>query len=228
MVNYTHKVPHFSKRKFRLLLKLFSQELTAVQAANISGLNRNTVNLHYKRIRQKILKNAKQNSLKNADHVQIDETYFACKKQFFKQFELPAEEVTVLGLATACGKVRFEVIQKTNHACILPIIMESCAPGAVIYTDSHKVYECLKKLEFKHSAINHNEDEYARYEGGNCITTNRAEGMFGCLKVWLVKFRGLRVEDYELYVKEFEWRFNNRRIDLYKLLLKMYRAKDKI
>ncbi|MDR2269047.1 MAG: IS1595 family transposase, partial [Rickettsiales bacterium] len=47
MVQTHHKVPHFTKRKYRLIVKLFSEDLTAVQASEITGLNRNTINLWF-------------------------------------------------------------------------------------------------------------------------------------------------------------------------------------
>ncbi|MDR2269125.1 MAG: hypothetical protein LBD94_02980, partial [Rickettsiales bacterium] len=64
---------------------------------------------------------------------------------------------------------------------------------------------------------------YTRYENGVCVTTNRIEGFWGWLKVRLAKFRGIKQDDYELHLKESEWRYNHRQDNIYKLLLKMFR-----
>jgi transposase-like protein len=224
MKNTIHKVPHFSKRKFRVILKLFAGGVNAVQIAKLTGLNRNTINLRINRIRKKIYGAARAETLKNADNVQIDETFFECARKFYDRFNLPPEEIVVLGIIDGSGKVRLEIISKVCHARILPIIMETCAKDAIIYTDGHKAYKCLPKLGYKHSSVNHLEDEFARYENGVCITTNRIEGFWCCLKVWFGKYRGIRVKDYEKYLKEHEWRHNHRQENIYKLLLKMFRV----
>ena len=228
MVKTHHKVPHFSKRKFRLVLKLFAEDLTAVQAAEITGLNRNTINLWFSRIRAKIYDMALHETLHDATNVQMDETFFECSRKFYKKFNQPTEEKAVLGIIDSDNRVRIELIEKVNHACILPIIFDTCAKDAAIFTDGHTVYKCLSRLGYKHSFVSHLDDEFARYENGICITTNRIEGFWGCLKVRLVKFRGIRLEDYQIYLKESEWRYNHRQENIYKLLLKTFRANHKI
>ncbi len=47
---------HLSERKVRELIKLFSEDLTATQIANITGISRITVNAYFKLIRTHIAK----------------------------------------------------------------------------------------------------------------------------------------------------------------------------
>jgi transposase len=48
------KGAHISERKFRELINLFSEDLTAIQIANITQLSRITINHYLKKIREKI------------------------------------------------------------------------------------------------------------------------------------------------------------------------------
>src|SRR5688572_4596775 len=56
MKNRYLKGAHLSERKVRELLKLFSEDLTATQIANITGISRITVNAYFKLIRTHIAK----------------------------------------------------------------------------------------------------------------------------------------------------------------------------
>lgn len=53
------KGAHISERKFRELVKLFSEDLTAIQIANITQLSRITINQYLKKIREKIAEHCK-------------------------------------------------------------------------------------------------------------------------------------------------------------------------
>src|SRR5688572_15471674 len=56
MKNRYLKGAHLSERKVRELLKLFCEDLTATQIANITGISRITVNAYFKLIRTHIAK----------------------------------------------------------------------------------------------------------------------------------------------------------------------------
>ncbi|MCL2081189.1 MAG: IS1595 family transposase, partial [Oscillospiraceae bacterium] len=58
---------------------------------------------------------------------------------------------------------------------------------------------------------------------GNHI--NGIESFWGYAKHRLVKFNGIPKEFFEIYLKETEFRFNNRGCDLYQVLLKIFREK---
>ena len=49
------KSSKLSEAKFRLLVKLFAADLTAVQIAQLSSVNRNTVNRYLRLIRERLL-----------------------------------------------------------------------------------------------------------------------------------------------------------------------------
>ena len=223
MENPYAKETHFSKRKFRVFLKLFCQDFTGLQMASLVHVNRNTANLWMGRFRQRIYDLSEQEKLKNATSVQIDETFFNDTKIMFPKFKWPYREIAVLGIIDAHGSVYARIVEKVNKACVFPVIQECCASGATIFTDGGTVYKGLSKLGYKHAFVNHIHNEFSRYENGLCITTNRIEGFWGWMRVRLTKFRGVKWDHLHLHIAESVWRFNHRKDDLYKILLLEFR-----
>jgi transposase-like protein len=215
---------HFTKPKFRKFIQLFCKDFNATQIADLMRINRNTANLWITRIRARILVISEREKLCDAICVQMDETYFTKTKEYFPKWKLPHEEIVVFGMIDLCGKVYAKVINKTNKAQILPVIFECCAKDATIFTDRAAVYKGLTKLGYKHHSVNHSDKEFSRYAKGMCITTNRIEGYWGWLKVRLAKFRGVKWDNLDLHIAESVWRFNHRQDDIYKILLKEFRA----
>jgi transposase-like protein len=216
---------HFTKCKFRQFLQLFCKDLTALQIASLTHLNRNTVNLWINRIRARILFIAEQEKLCNADNVQADETFFTNGGKFYPKWKLPYDEVVVFGMIDGNGKVYARIIDKATKEQIIPIVQECCKEKATIFTDGSNVYYSLSKLGYKHGFVNHVNKEFSRYENDMCITTNRIEGFWGCMKVRLAKFRGVKWDNLALHIAESVWRFNHRQDDIYRLLLKEFRVR---
>ena len=63
---------------------------------------------------------------------------------------------------------------------------------------------------YLHRTVEHREEEYAR--GKNHI--NGLEGFFGYLKRQLASRGGIRRERLPLYLAEYVWRYNNRKLPL--------------
>ncbi len=74
----------------------------------------------------------------------------------------------------------------------------------------------------KHFRACHGKDEFAR--GNSHI--NGIESFWGYVKTRLVKFKGMNKNTFNLHLKECEFRFNNRRQNLYEILLKMFRKES--
>ena len=76
--NYYARSSQLSEAKFRELVKLFSADLTAVQIAQLSGINRNTVNRYLRLIRERIVVyNEAQRPFFGV--VEVDESLFGAK-----------------------------------------------------------------------------------------------------------------------------------------------------
>ena len=75
MKNKYIKVSHISEAKFREIVKLFSVDLSATQIANLTNLNRNTINKYLTIFRERIIEVCKKDSPMKGE-VEVDESYF--------------------------------------------------------------------------------------------------------------------------------------------------------
>jgi transposase-like protein len=91
----------------------------------------------------------------------------------------------------------------------------------VIHSDGWSGYHGLVDLGFeKHFRVNHGENEFSDGHGNHI---NGIESFWAYAKLRLAKFKGIRRDLFEVYLKETEFRFNHRSENLYALLLKIFR-----
>lgn len=69
----------------------------------------------------------------------------------------------------------------------------------------------------KHQIVAHGREEYVREDSH----INGIEGFWSYAKTWLYIYRGVPRQYFHLYLKEIEFRFNNRHMDLYPIMSKM-------
>ena len=83
----------------------------------------------------------------------------------------------------------------------------------VIMTDESRLYNFnLTQYKGKHETVNHSADEYVRYEGELCVTTNAVESAFSLLKRGIVgTWHKVSTKHLAAYLQEMTWRFNNRK-----------------
>jgi len=62
MKNMYIKVSHITEPKFREIVKLFSDDLSATQIAHLTNLNRNTINRYLILFRERMVKICKKDS----------------------------------------------------------------------------------------------------------------------------------------------------------------------
>ena len=84
----------------------------------------------------------------------------------------------------------------------------------LIYTDKYKGYDGLVMYGFRHERIDHSE----RFANGK-VYINRIEGFWSHVKERLLKYHDLSAQLFPLYLKELEFRYNMRGMDLYDELL---------
>jgi transposase len=104
-----------------------------------------------------------------------------------------------------------------SAATLMDIIKAKTRKGSVYYTDSFKSYNSLRRLG-KHHRLNHS--KALAYKGGNHI--NGIEGFWSFAKHKLYNYHGVSKSNFVLYLKEMEWRFNHRRENMLKELIKIY------
>jgi transposase len=207
-----------SNSKFNKILEYFCQDLTAFKTSQIIGVNRKTVDRYYNLFRLLIFENQlKQELDKFGGEVEIDESYFGPKRIRGKRGRGAKGKIPVIGLLKRNSKVYTKIVAKCDKKQLLPVIKGKILEESTVYTDGWKSYDGLVLNGYKHYRIYHSKDEFAR--GKNHI--NGIESFWSYTKRRLAKFNGIYKHYFLIYLKESEWRFNNRNNDLKKELKKL-------
>ena len=211
------KYAKLGNKKIKQILKYFCLELTAVQTAKMSGLNRNTIDRYYQIFREKITEHQDNNLQKLSGEIEIDESYFGSARRGDKRGRSTERKVPVFGLLKRNGQVYTQIIPDASRKSLLPIIAKLVEKSrSNLYTDQWRSYDGLVLSGYKHRRINHSK-EFAR----NHNHINGIESFWSYVKRKMRKHNGIRRNKFYLYLKEAEFRFNHRNQDIYKLLLKI-------
>ena len=158
-------------------------------------------------------------SEKENGEFELDESYFGAKRVRGKRGRGAAGKTPVFGLLKRDGKVYVEIVENCTREQLLPIIQGKILEGSTINTDGWKAYDSLVLNGYTHHRVFHSHNEFAR---GKCHV-NGIESFWSYCKRRLAKFNGLTDEKFILHLKESEFRFNNRKQNLYKILLEIIR-----
>lgn len=192
-----------SQQKQTKLIEHFIAGITARCAAEIVDVNRNTAIFYYHRLRLLIFDYQKQFEAELFDgKIEVDESYFGGIRKG-KRGRGSAGKIPVFGLLKRGGKVYTKVIPNAKSETLIPIIEDKVIPDSIVYSDSFKSYNVLDISEFKHYRINHSK-RFAKAH--NHI--NGVENFWNQTKRHMRKFNGIPKENFELFLKECEWRFN--------------------
>jgi transposase len=211
---------HISERKFRKILKYFSQDFDATKTSSLTGLSRKTINRLYHKFRVRIYQIEENQSDKINGEIEIDEAYFGAKRIRGKRRRGAKGKVPVIGLLKRNGKVYTQIVENCKRHELMPVIKGKILKKSTIYTDGWKSYDGLVLNGYKHYRIHHHENEFAK--GKNQV--NGIESFWSYTKRRLLKFNGIRKNKFLLHLKESQFRWNNRQ-NIYQLLLKNFREK---
>jgi transposase len=196
------------------LIKYFCAGVTARSAAELTGINRNSAILFFHKLREVIFERlALETPELLGGEIEVDESYFGGTRKG-KRGRGAAGKVPVFGLLKRNGRVYVAIIPNVASATLFPIIRDKIKPDSIVYTDSFKSYDALDVSEFQHVRINHSE---LFADQTNHI--NGIENFWNQAKRHLRSFNGIPSQHFHLFIKECEWRFNNRPVaNLAKLL----------
>jgi transposase len=191
-----------SQAKQQRLIELFISGATARTAAALVDVHRNTAAYYFQRLRQ-LISQAVEDETPFFGEIEVDESYFGGHRKG-KRGRGAAGKVPVFGILKRGGKVYTKVISDTRSATLMRIIEEKIVPDSIVYTDSLYSYNVLDVSAFHHVRVNHS---YLFAEGRNHI--NGIENFWNQAKRHLRRFNGIPKEQFGLFLKECEWRFNN-------------------
>jgi len=207
-----------SEAKIREIVRCFSADLTALQTAELTGANRNTVNRIYLGLRERILI-ACEEARPMFGVVEVDESLFGPRRVKGKRGRGAFGKTTVFGIFERDGQVYTEIVPDCSKATLQGIIRGRVDLQTVINSDGWRGYNGLVDLGYGHFRVDHSKDEFARGR----VHINGIEGFWGMAKVRLAKFKGLPKHTFHLHLKETEWRYNHRSSPKPKLLLRYLR-----
>ena len=117
-------------------------------------------------------------------------------------------------------QVYTEIVPNCKSATLQRIIKGKTSIDSVIHSEGWRGYNGLVDFGYKkHFRVHHGKNEFAR---GN----NGIESFWGYAKTRLVKFKGMDKKMFNLHLKECEFRSNNRKQNIYKILLEIFRKES--
>lgn len=113
-----------SEGKFREIIRCFSADLTAIQIADLTNLNINTINKILCLLRQRMFELSSLQSAPLAGRIEADESCFGARRVRGKRARGARGETIVFGLLKRGDKVYTEIINKCDRAALQSIIKQ--------------------------------------------------------------------------------------------------------
>ena len=174
-----------SEAKIRQLVKLFSVDLTASQIAELSGVNRNTVNRYVTAFRERIARYCEAESPVKGE-VEVDESYFGARRVRGIRGRGARGKTIVFGLFKRNDNVYTEIVPDCSRATLQGIIRGRVDLESVIHSDGWRGYDGLVDLGYqKHFRVQHSHNEFSNKHSH----INGIESFWSYAKTRLVRFR---------------------------------------
>ncbi len=144
-----------SRAKFRQILRLFALDLTASQIAELTDLNRNTVNRYLTLVRSLIADFCEHES-PFSGAVECDESYFGSRHTKGKRGRGAENKHIVFGIYKRNGKVYTEIVKNVQAKTLQAIIKGKSIIDTSEYTGRLYSYYSIVHISYqKHYRIYH-------------------------------------------------------------------------
>jgi transposase len=194
------------------LIKLFELELSVRKMAEQMNLAYNTVYQAVRKIRCSILAHAPgANDLMDSE-IELDECYFGGRRKG-NRGRGAAGKVPVFGILERNGKVLVTVVPNVTAQTLIGLTVKTVRRGSIVYTDKFRSYDSLMFCGYRHLKIDHRK----RFTSGK-VYINGLEGFWSWAKERLIKHHGVSKENFPLYLKELEFRYNHRHMDIFEIV----------
>lgn len=186
----------------------------------------------YQIIRHAIYWNSQKSRQKLGGTVELDESFYGGTfKNLRKKVRLELRRLglnkrgggakyrkqPVFGIFKRNGKVYLELIPETKAKILMPIIARKIKLGSDIFSDTGSWYNGLVGLGYVHRTVNHGKEEYVDGE----VHINGLEGFWGLSKTNMHTYKGIKKKNWLLYLKEMEFRYNNRKLSFDEIVEKI-------
>jgi transposase-like protein len=215
---------HIELHKWLMAFYLMSSSKKGVSAHQIHR----ALNLDYKsawfmchRIREAMRSGGFTNPMGGeGEIVEADETYYGnvdkprtqtTRGRPYTKKGKTGNKRPIVALVERGGSVRTFHVPVADKATVTKIVRENIARESKLHTDESRLYGNALDHVAEHKTVKHSAEEYVRYEDGEAIHTNSAEGYFSIFK------RGMRgvyqhckEKHLHRYLAEFDFRYNHR------------------
>jgi len=191
------------------LIKLFELEVSVRKMSLQLGLSYRAVYGAVSAIRMAILSHAEDASVLLGGEIELDEAYFGGRRKG-NRGRGAAGKVPVFGILEREGRVHVSVVPDVSAATLLKLTIKKVRRGSVVYTDKFGSYNSLMFCGYRHLKVDHQ-----KYFSSGKVYINGLEGFWSWAKERLIKHHGVSKNYFPLYLKELEFRYNNRYKDLF-------------
>lgn len=115
----------------------------------------------------------------------------------------------VFGVYRRNGEVYLKPIPSCDAEILIPIIEGMIPKESIVNSDTFRPYNGLEALGYVHFTIDHHNQEYVNGK----IHINGLEGFWGLAKTNMHTYKGVRKKNWIYYLKEMEFRYNNRDLE---------------
>jgi transposase len=192
-------------------MKLFSLEISTRKIAKELELNYQTTLNAIDVVRKSIIAHGKEHVA--SGNVELDEAYFGGKRKG-NRGRGAGGKVPVFGILERNGKVSVNIVPDVSGETLLSLTVKKVKRGSIVYTDKWKSYDALMFCGYKHLKLDHDR----RFSRGK-VHINGLEGFWSYAKERLAKHHGVSPKKFPLYIKEQEFRYNNKDKDIFEILL---------
>jgi len=199
--------------KWLVLIKLFDLGISARKATVESDVSYPTALHSFDAIRFSILEEQSKTDDVLKGQIEADEAYFGGKRKG-NRGRGAKNKTIVFGILERNGKVHVEIVKNVKAKTLLTSTIKKVRKGSIVYTDKWKGYDSLIFNGYKHLSVDH-----SKMFGKGDVYINGIEGFWSFAKENMAKHHGVSPGKFLLYIKEMEWRYNNRDEDTFSLLL---------
>ena len=162
MKNKYIKVSHISEVKFREIMKLFSEGLSATQITNLTKLNRDTINNYWILFKKRSVNICVETS-PLFEEIEVDESYFGATRVRGKRGRGARGKTIVFGLLKREGKVYTEIVPNVTKATLQGIIRGKVGLDSIIHSDGWRGYHGLVDVGYdKHLRVHHRVNKFVQ------------------------------------------------------------------
>ncbi|MFH1294873.1 MAG: IS1595 family transposase [Candidatus Aenigmatarchaeota archaeon] len=203
-----------SKFQWKGILVWFMRGQSAKSISEETGINRLRVIRTLMRVRMAMKTDIPEQF---SGIVEVDETYLggqwknkpkATRKKGTKRGR-GTNKQPVFGIYARNGIVWAELVDDSRAKTLQPLIKKQVVRGSTVYSDTWKGYTGIATKGYVHRMVDHSK-EYVN----KGVHINGLEGFWGYLKRQLAAKGGIRRERLGLYLGEYVWRYNNRKLTL--------------